>query len=152
MNIRERRNKRSNSVQVNTLQFHEKRNENDKHQAKIQRRDEVKAPLALNDEPVSKFVSDQAGIKYDSKDLDEYLEFCEFVMRSAPVQGNYCGILLRGTHMFKENAFKILNQYDYNFDLAKFHILYPLVMIDPIKKCQLVQAAKENPDAFAKEV
>lgn len=52
-------------------------------------------------------------------------------MREAPIQGNFCGIWLRGSNMYKENAFKLLNEYNYNFDLAKFHILYPQVMSDP---------------------
>lgn len=73
-------------------------------------------------------------------------------MRQAPVQGNYCGILLRGSHMFKEKALNLLNEYGYNFDLAKFHILHPMVMIDPLRKTQLIQAAKQNPEEFAKEV
>lgn len=54
--------------------------------------------------------------------------------------------------MYKENAFKLLNGYDYNFDLAKFHILYPMVMADPIKKLQIMQAAKDHPEDFEKEV
>ena len=66
--------------------------------------------------------------------MDEYLGFCDFLMREAPIQGNYCGIWLRGSNMYKENAFKLLNEYNYNFDLAKFHILYPQVMSDPSTK------------------
>jgi hypothetical protein len=101
---------------------------------------------------MQKFISEKDGHKYDKKELDDYIEFCEFVMRQAPVQGNYCGILLRGSHMFKEKAYRLLDEYDYNFDLAKFHILYPLVMIDPIRKYQIEQAARQNPDEFNKEV
>jgi hypothetical protein len=73
-------------------------------------------------------------------------------MRSAPVQGNYCGIWLRGSHMYKEKAFKLLNMYHYNFDLTKFHILYPSVMADPDKRYQIIQVANKNPTDFAKEV
>ena len=73
-------------------------------------------------------------------------------MRSAPVQGNYCGIWLRGSHMYKENAFKLLSKYSYNFDLAKFHVLYPSLMSDPDKNYQIIQVSKTNPLDFAKEV
>ena len=40
--------------------------------------------------------------------------------------------------MYKENAYKLLNTYNYNFDLAKFHILYPQVMSDPDSKYQMI--------------
>ena len=63
----------------------------------------MKAPLPLNQEPKVSFVSDQKG-KYDSKELDDYLNFCHFVMRESPIQGNYCGIWLRGSTMYKERA------------------------------------------------
>ena len=58
-------------------------------------------------------------------------------MREAPVVGNYCGIWLRGSHMYQENALKLLNSYNYNFDLAKFHILHPNVMADPVSKSKI---------------
>lgn len=54
--------------------------------------------------------------------------------------------------MYKENAMKLLNDYDYNFDLAKFHVLYPMLMADSIKRCQIVSAAVKHPRDFAKEV
>ena len=54
--------------------------------------------------------------------------------------------------MYKEKAMKLLNEYDYNFDLAKFNIMYPMVMADPDKKHQVIQVAKQNPKDFAKEV
>ena len=54
--------------------------------------------------------------------------------------------------MFKENAMKLLNEYGYNFDLAKFHVLYPLVMADPVRKLQIQEAAAKHPKDFAKEV
>lgn len=44
--------------------------------------------------------------------------------------------------MFKEKAYKLLAEYHYNFDLAKFHVLYPLVMIDPVRKYQIEEAAR----------
>ena len=91
---------------------------------KLQRRDELEAPIALNQEPKVSWVCDNNN-KYETKQLNDYLDFCEFVMRESPIQGNYCGIWLRGGPMYKEKAMQLLNQYNYNFDLAKFHILYP---------------------------
>ena len=54
--------------------------------------------------------------------------------------------------MYKEKAYKLLNMYHYNFDIAKFHILYPSVMADQDKRYQIVQVANKNPVDFAKEV
>jgi hypothetical protein len=88
------------------------------------------APRPLNCEPEAKFIADNTA-KYKPEQLDDYLSFCDFYMREAPIQGSYCGIWLRGSSMYKENAYKLLNTYNYNFDLAKFHILYPQVMNDP---------------------
>lgn len=39
--------------------------------------------------------------------------------------------------MYHENAMKLLHLYDYNFDLAKFHALYPMVMNDPRKRREM---------------
>jgi len=38
-------------------------------------------------------------------------------------------MLLRGSSIFEEKAIKLLAEYDYNFDLAKFHILNPTQMM-----------------------
>jgi hypothetical protein len=70
---------------------------------------------------------------YDPKDLDEYLEFCKFVMRQSPITGNHCGIWLRGGPMYQEKALQLISHYKYNFDLTKFHILHPQIMVDPEK-------------------
>ena len=32
---------------------------------------------------------------------------------------------------YREKAFKLLHEYNYNYNLAKFHILYPTVMAIP---------------------
>jgi hypothetical protein len=95
------------------------------------------APRALNQEPVCQFVSDN-NPTYKPEELDDYLSFCDFYMREAPIQGSYSGIWLRGSSMYKENAYKLLHSYNYNFDLAKFHILYPQVMSDSDSKYQMI--------------
>ena len=73
-------------------------------------------------------------------------------MRDTPVQGGYCGIWLRGSSMYHENAMKLLHLYDYNFDLAKFHALYPMVMNDPWKRREMQEIASSHPIELAKEV
>ena len=128
-----KRKKRSKSEEFETLKFKDPIDGGIKHL--LERRDDIFKPVALNQEPQTLFQSTEA---YTQKQLDEYLEFCTFVMRSCPVQGNYCGIWLRGSHMYKEKAFKLLNEYGYNFDLAKFHILYPAIMSDSLKKLQIL--------------
>lgn len=108
---------------------------------KIQRKDELQAPLALNVQPKQLFVSEYNDRVYKTADLDDYLEFCDFYVREAPILGGYCGIWLRGSHMYREKALALLNSYNYNFDVAKFHILYPRVMSDPEKRYQILQIA-----------
>lgn len=54
--------------------------------------------------------------------------------------------------MYHENAMKLLHLYDYNFDLAKFHALYPMVMNDPRKRHEMQEIAKNYPIELAKEV
>lgn len=122
------------------------------NQRKIQRRDELHAPCALKKEPKMLFLSDMNGSKYTSEQLDEYLKFCDTIMRDTPIQGGYCGIWLRGSCMYQENAMKLLHLYDYNFDLAKFHALYPMVMNDPSKRYEMQEIAKKYPVELAKEV
>ena len=54
--------------------------------------------------------------------------------------------------MYHENAMKLLHLYDYNFDLAKFHALYPMIMNDPTKRREMQEIAKKHPIELAKEV
>lgn len=54
--------------------------------------------------------------------------------------------------MYQENAMKLLNQYNYNFDLAKFHILHPHVMADPISKEKIVDISRTSPADLSKVV
>ncbi len=39
-----------------------------------------------------------------------------------------------------ENAMKLLHSYDYNYAIAKFHILYPSVMAVPEQKEEIMQS------------
>jgi hypothetical protein len=55
-------------------------------------------------------------------------------MRDAPIHQGMCGIWLRGSCMYQENAMKLLKFYENNYNLAKFHVLYPIVMNDPQKR------------------
>lgn len=119
---------------------------------KLQRRDELLAPAALMPEPKMLFLNDANKVKYTEAQLDEYLKFCDTIMRDTPVQGGYCGIWLRGSCMYHENAMKLLHIYNYNFDLAKFHALYPMIMNDPQKRYQMIEIAKSYPKDLAKEV
>ena len=57
----------------------------------------------------------------DPDKMDAYLELCRFVQRDASADCN--GIMLRGSMMSEENAINLLSEYDYNYDLATFHIL-----------------------------
>ena len=56
-----------------------------------------------------------------SPEMGEYLDFCLFVMHDASPGCN--GLLLRGAPVFEDKAILLLSRYDYNFDLAKFHVL-----------------------------
>jgi hypothetical protein len=38
------------------------------------------------------------------------------------------GIWLKGSTAYQEKAIQLLHSYNYNYTLAKFHILYPSVM------------------------
>ena len=74
------------------------------------------------------------GRALSQEELDDYLNFCDTIMRDAPIHQGMCGIWLRGSCMYQENAMKLLNFYDNNYNLAKFHVLYPVVMNDPLKR------------------
>ena len=78
------------------------------------------------------------GLNIDESKLDEYLNFCKTIMKDVPLHHGICGIWLRGSPMYKENAIKLLKFYDYNYDLAKFHALYPMIMNDPQKRYTIV--------------
>jgi len=54
--------------------------------------------------------------------------------------------------MYQQNALNLLNLYGYNFDLAKFHILYPMIMNDPDKRAQIIDFSKKHPKELASQV
>lgn len=60
------------------------------------------------------------------------------------VNSNCNGIWLKGSAMYKEKALSLLSSYDYNFNLAKFHILYPSVMANPLKKEEVLKTINDK--------
>lgn len=61
--------------------------------------------------------------------MQEYLQLCNFVMRDA--SPHFSGLLLRGSSQYNERAIKLLADHNYDFDVAKLHILYPTQMMIP---------------------
>ena len=62
------------------------------------------------------------------------------------------GVLLRGSSLYEEKAMKILAEYDYDYDMAKFSVLYPTVMIMPHRKKKFLDAIKEDPGLLKRVV
>lgn len=48
--------------------------------------------------------------------------------------------------MYQENAMKLLHLYNNNFDLAKLHVLYPMVMNLQENRQTMVELARTHPD------
>ena len=84
-----------------------------------------------------------------SEELKEYLDLCDFVMREA--SSNLNGMLLRGSSQYPEKAMKILADHNYNFDMAKFSILYPTVLLVPERKRRFEEMVEAD-DAFLGKV
>ena len=61
--------------------------------------------------------------------MEDYLEVVNFVMCEA--YSSCDGIWLKGSPAYHEKAMELLQSYNYNFTLAKFHILFPSIMSDP---------------------
>ena len=59
-------------------------------------------------------------------------------MRESPIAGGLNGIWIRGSPSVEENALKLLTFYDYQIDLAKLHILHPMVMNIPENRAAMV--------------
>ena len=76
----------------------------------------------------------------DSEELKEYLDLCDFVMREA--SSNLNGMLLRGSSLYQEKAMKILAEHNFNYDMAKFSILYPTVLLIPERKKKFDQLVR----------
>ena len=51
------------------------------------------------------------------------------------------GVWLKGSSVgYQEKALQLLHQYNYNYDLAKFHILFPSVMAIPERKQEILHS------------
>ncbi len=57
----------------------------------------------------------------DELKTNEYLDLCRFLMRESSPECN--GMLLRGSSMIEDKALQLLRSYNFNFELASFHIL-----------------------------
>ena len=78
--------------------------------------------------------------EYNNKHMEEYLELCNFVMCKAAT--DTCnGLLLRGSSMFKEKAMNLLVSHDYDFDLAKFNVMFPSRMLHPEHRAEVIKLA-----------
>lgn len=83
-------------------------------------------------------------LQYETPQFKEYLEVVDFLMRETFSHSS--GIWLKGSlTSYQEKAIQLLHQYDYNYDLAKFHILFPRVMAVPEKREEIFHSlsAKE---------
>ena len=67
---------------------------------------------------------------------EDFLEFCQFVMKEA--SSNCNGILLRGSTTFEHNAWRLLRLCNYNYNLAKFWILNAEEMAIPSLRDQYI--------------
>ena len=55
------------------------------------------------------------------------------------------GLWLKGSlTSYQERALQLLHSYDYNYDLAKFHILYPGVMCVPERRDEILHSISEK--------
>jgi len=86
----------------------------------------------------------------DSAELREYLDLCDFVMREA--SQNLNGMLLRGSSQYQEKAMNILTQFNFDYDMAKFSILYPTVLLLPETRHRFLKAIKEDETLLSKIV
>lgn len=51
------------------------------------------------------------------------------------------GLWLKGSFTsYQEKAIQLLHSYDYNYDLAKFHILFPRVMAVPDRRDEILHS------------
>ena len=71
-------------------------------------------------------------------------------MREA--SSNLNGMLLRGSSLYQEKAMQILTQHNYNYDMAKFSILYPTVLLIPESRKKFLKAIQEDEALLSKIV
>ena len=86
----------------------------------------------------------------DEQKRTDYLELCRFIMRDANPECN--GILIRGSSMFEEKALELLYTYNFNYDLAVFHILHAEQMAIPILKTKYLELFSEEPNVLTRVV
>lgn len=74
--------------------------------------------------------------------LEEYLDLCRFVMNDASA---HCrGLFLRGSSLYYERAIKLLSGLNYDYELAKLHILFPTRMMIPETRSALEEMVREQ--------
>ena len=59
--------------------------------------------------------------------MEDYLKLVNFVMSEASAFA--MGPATKGGPQFEEYALQLLSRYEYNYNKAKFHIIYPSLMI-----------------------
>ena len=93
---------------------------------------------------IEKKVYDTREQANNQEKLTDYLELCDFIMRET--HNPSCnGLWLKGSLAgYQEKAMKLLHEYDYNFNLAKFHILYPSVMAVPEQREEILNSLSEK--------
>ena len=74
--------------------------------------------------------------------MQDYLDLVDFIMKEANSQCN--GVWLKGSSAYHEKAMAILNEYNYNFTLAKFSILYPSVMSMPSHRDEVLNSLSDK--------
>lgn len=80
---------------------------------------------------------------YNEEKIKDYLELADFIMRETSSSCN--GLWLKGSLIgYVEKALKLLHTYDYNYTLAKFHILYPSVMAIPERKQEILSSLTDK--------
>ena len=75
--------------------------------------------------------------------LNDYLELSDFISRET--LSSCSGLWLKGSLVgYQERALQLLHSYNYNYDLAKFHILFPGVMGQPDRKQEIMNSLSEK--------
>ena len=71
-------------------------------------------------------------------------------MREA--SSNLNGMLMRGSSQYQEKAMQILTQHNYDYDMAKFSILYPTILLIPETRAKFLNAIKQDETLLSKIV
>lgn len=74
-----------------------------------------------------------------SQQFKDYIELVDFLMSETLSSCN--GVWLKGSSVgYQEKALQLLHKYSYNYDLAKFHMLFPSVMAIPERKQEILHS------------